>query len=63
MHRLAQLQHQHDAGLARAYALGSCVMPSTATWSVAPIFSGAQRHEAPAPAPDPLAVANRSCKN
>ena len=38
MHRLAEFQHQHDAGLARAYALGSCPMPSTATWSVTPIF-------------------------
>ena len=38
MHRLAQLQHRHDAGLARAYGAGSCPMPSTATWTVAPIF-------------------------
>ena len=40
MHRLAQLQlqHQHDAGLARAYALGSCPMPTTASRIDAPIF-------------------------
>jgi hypothetical protein len=38
MHRLAQLQHQHDAGLARAYALGSCPMPTTASRVDAPIF-------------------------
>lgn len=38
MHRFAELQHGHGAGLARAYALGSCPMPSTAAWTVAPIF-------------------------
>ena len=38
MHRLAEFQHQHDAGLARAYALASCVMPTTASWIDAPIF-------------------------
>jgi hypothetical protein len=37
MTRLAALQHRLDAGLARAYGAGSCPMPSTATWSVAPI--------------------------
>ena len=38
MHRLAEFQHQHDAGLARAYALASCVMPTAASWTDAPIF-------------------------
>ena len=38
MHRLAEFQHQHDAGLARAYALGSCPMPTTASRTIAPIF-------------------------
>ena len=38
MHRLAHLQHQHDAGFARAYALGSCAMPTNASWIDAPIF-------------------------
>ena len=41
MHRLAALQHRLDAGLARvrSYGAGSCPMPSTATWHVAPIFT------------------------
>lgn len=38
MHRHAELQHQHSAGFARAYALGLCPMPTTASWTVAPIF-------------------------
>ena len=38
MTRLAQLQHRHDAGLARAYGGGACPMPSTRSWTVAPIF-------------------------
>ena len=41
MHRLAAHQHQHDAGFARAYALGLCVMrtiPTTESAAIAPIF-------------------------
>jgi hypothetical protein len=38
MHCLAELQTGHGAGLARAYVGGSCPMPSTAAWTVAPIF-------------------------
>jgi hypothetical protein len=38
MHRLDALQHRLDAGRARVYGAGSCPMPSTATWTVAPIF-------------------------
>jgi hypothetical protein len=50
MHRLAALQHRLDAGLARAYGAGSCPMPSTATWTVAPIFrvhNGTKRRPRP----------------
>lgn len=39
MHTFDALQHRQHAGLARAYAAGSCPMPSTATWLVAPIFT------------------------
>jgi hypothetical protein len=39
MTRLDALQHRFDAGLARVYGAGSCPMPSTATWHVAPIFA------------------------
>jgi hypothetical protein len=41
MHRFAALLHRLDAGLARvrSYGAGSCPMPSTATWTVAPIFA------------------------
>lgn len=52
MTRLDALQHRPDAGLARAYGVvGSCPMPSTATWTVAPIF---RVHNATKRRPRPL---------
>ncbi len=54
MHRLAAHQHQHDAGFARAYALGLCVMPTIPTAvsrTIAPIFwanvTGSKRRPRP----------------
>ncbi len=46
-----ELLHQHDAGLARAYAHVSCPMPTTASRTAAPIFwvngTGAKRRPRP----------------
>jgi hypothetical protein len=51
MTRLDALQPRHDAGLARVHGAGSCSMPSTRTWTVAPIF---RVHNATKRRPRPL---------